>query len=117
MVSQLKETLIENNNANLQNELIEVEELKQELIVSNESEEQHIENEHDELYNILNNSSIKVLDDKVEVNSSLKKKEEDLLKMKLADLKTLAKKKNIPLMESNKPKKKETLVQNLLDRS
>ena len=118
MVSQLKENLIENNANNLENELIEVDELKEELkeeLITIEND--NILNEHDELYNLLNNSEIKVLDDKVEENSNLKKKEEQLLKMKLSDLKTLAKKKNIPLMESNKPKKKETLVQNILSQA
>ena len=132
LVSQLKETLIEDNATNLQNELIEVEELKkelkQELITAVESDDRSILNEHEKLYDLLNNSDIRVSDEKPEVltlntsvntniSSPLKKKEEELLKMKISDLKTLAKKKNIPLMESNKPKKKETLVQNLLSQS
>ena len=126
MVSQLKETLIQNNMENLQKELEEVSELKETLIQNEEKDE----TTPNDLYNLLNNtfnSSEPKLDlkefesetidktseKKIVLNN--KKKEEDLMKMKMQELKDLAKKKNIKVMDkSNKPKKKEVLVKELL---
>lgn len=107
MVAELKESLIKNSTENLNNELAQVQELKQELKNS------------DELFTILNESlpEVKIMDNQPIVENtkvSSKKKEEDLTKLNLTELKSLAKKKNIPVMVSNKPKKKEVLIQDLL---
>lgn len=117
MVSQLKETLIENNNDKLEQE--------PEVNIESQTESQP-ETQPNELYNLLNktfnteNSTLKEFEqptNKVNIKKvDNKKKEEDLMKMKLQDLKNLAKKKNIKIMDtSNKPKKKETLVMELLN--
>lgn len=110
MVSELKESLIKTNTDNLNNDLNQVQELKEELK----------ENSSNELFNLLNNVStdnIVSMDtsiENVQTDKSSKKKEEDLNKMNLTDLKSLAKKKNISIMTSNKPKKKETIIKDLL---
>ena len=110
MVSELKQSLIKTNTENLNNDLNQVQELKEELR----------ENSSNELFNLLNNVStdnIVSMDtsiENVQTDKSLKKKEEDLNKMNLAELKSLAKKKNISMMTSNKPKKKESLIKDLL---
>ena len=108
MVAELKESLIQTNTENLNNDLSLVQELKEEL-----KEESSTNNE---LYTLLNTTEIKIMDTPVveSVKLSGKKKEEELMKMNLNDLKSLAKKKNIPVMVSNKPKKKEVLIQDLL---
>ena len=98
MVSELKDSLIKTNNENLENDLQQIQELKEELKENKE-----------ELFEVLNNADIENKED-----NSDKKKEEELNKMSLADIKALAKIKNIPLVKSNKPKKKETLIQELL---
>ena len=116
MVSQLKETLIENNN---------IEESK-DVVEPDVNDESQIETQPNELYNLLNktfnteNNTLKEFEQPTNnVNTKTvdnKKKEEELMKMKLQDLKNLAKKKNIKVMDtSNKPKKKETLVMELLN--
>ena len=119
MVAELKESLIKSNKETLENELNQVQELKQEL------KQKSDETSNDtELFNLLNSVStdnisaeVKIMDtpvQNVQVENNLKKKEEDLNKMNLNDLKALAKKKNIPVMISNKNKKKEVLIQDLL---
>jgi len=116
MVSQLKETLIENDTAEKESNNITEPEVNDEL---------HTENQPNELYNLLNNTfntennTLKEFEQPTnKVNTKIvdnKKKEEELMKMKLQDLKNLAKKKNIKVVDtSNKPKKKETLVMELL---
>lgn len=111
MVSELKESLIKTTNENLNNELNQIQELKQELKQESSSSE---------LFNLLNNVStenIVSMDtpvENVQTDKSSKKKEEDLNKMNLTELKSLAKKKNISILTNNKPKKKETLIQDLL---
>jgi hypothetical protein len=126
MVEQLKESLIVNTVQEDKNEVnTELEtEINTEVNDDNNETVTHElinteTNSNNELFEILNNSPIKLLDTAVVENKEidLKKKEEELLKMKLSDLKTLAKKKNISLTHSNKPKKKEQLVQNLLGHS
>lgn len=112
MVSQLKETLLQNNKELIEQEINEIEELKQELKQDLKKSESSDTN-NDELFNILNNSDVPI---KNETNN-LKKKEEDLMKMKMGDIKALAKLKNIPLLQHNKLKKKEVLIQNLLSLS
>jgi hypothetical protein len=118
MVDQLKESVIKSNNENLENELQQIQELKQEL--SGQDQEEESQNN---LFNILssaeintNNQEVKVLDVHVEKKQELssKKKEEELNKMSLTEIKALAKIKNISVMKSNKPKKKELLIQELL---
>jgi len=119
MVAELKESLIKSNKETLEHELNQVQELKEEL--KQKSDETSNETE---LFNLLNSVStdntsaeVKIMDttvQNVQVENNLKKKEEDLNKMNLNDLKTLAKKKNIPVMISNKNKKKEVLIQDLL---
>jgi len=112
MVSELKESLIKTNTENLNNDLDQIKELKQELKQDTSSS--------NELFNLLNNVSsenIVSMDTSVEnvqTDTSSKKKEEDLNKMNLTELKSLAKKKNISVLSANKPKKKETLVKDLL---
>ena len=115
MVDQLKESVIQINNENLENELDQIQELKQEL-------KQELSTQ-DNLFNLLsstdltsNNQDVKVLDIHIENKQELssKKKEEELLKMSLSEIKALAKIKNISVMKSNKPKKKELLIQEIL---
>jgi len=119
MVSQLKETLIEENTV----ENVGGKEDNVENKVENEPE-----TKPDELYNLLNNTfntesnnvkeyeQITLKEDKNVIGN--KKKEEELMKMKIQDLKNLAKKKNIKLLDqTNKPKKKENLVMELLNQS
>jgi hypothetical protein len=122
MVDQLKESVIQSSNENLENELQQIQELKQELKQELSSQKQE-EVTEDNLFNILssaeintNNQEVKVLDVHVENKQELssKKKEEELNKMSLSEIKTLAKIKNISVMKSNKPKKKELLIQELL---
>jgi len=127
MVEQLKESLIVNTVQENKNEEVNTEletEINSEVNEdNNKTASQELinteTNSNNELFEILNNSPIKLLDTEIIENKEidLKKKEEELLKMKLSDLKTLAKKKNISLTHSNKPKKKEQLVQNLLGHS
>jgi len=109
MVAELKESLIKSNNENLNNELTQVQELKEELK----------DNSSSELFNLLNNAStnnVVSMDTPIEnITTNSSKKKEELSKMTLPELKNLAKKKNIPTMVSNKPKKKETLIQDLLE--
>lgn len=117
MVSQLKETLIENDT---------VEKESKEVTEPVANDELHTETQPNELYNLLNNSfnnennTLKEFEQSTnKVNTKTvdnKKKEEELMRMKLQDLKNLAKKKNIKVVDtSNKPKKKETLVMELLN--
>ena len=107
MVAELKDSLIKTTNENLENDLQQIQELKQEL-------KQELSNQNDvkneELFDVLNNADVDNKDD----DDDDKKKEEELNKMSLADIKSLAKIKNIPLVKSNKPKKKEALIQELL---
>jgi len=123
MVSELKESLIQSNMENLQKDLKQVQDLKQELKQELTSEN----NNEEQLFNLLSSveleskdenkeSNVKILDtieEKVD-EESLKKKEEDLNKMNLAEIKALAKVKNISVMKSNKPKKKEQLIHEIL---
>ena len=94
MVSELKESLIKTNTENLNNDLNQIQELKQELKQESSS---------NELFTLLNNVStenIVSMDTSVEnvqTDKSSKKKEEDLNKMTLAEIKALAKIKNISL--------------------
>jgi hypothetical protein len=108
MVSELKDSLIKTTNENLENDLQQIQELKQELKEELKQEEKEKE-EKEELFEVLNNADIENREENID-----KKKEEELNKMSLADIKALAKIKNIPLVKSNKPKKKETLIQELL---
>jgi hypothetical protein len=106
MVSQLKETLIQENKESLQQDLEYVSELKEELHSNKE------ESKPENLYDLLNTTFT------VSDQGKDKKKEEELMNMKMADLKELAKKKNIRVLDqSKKPKKKETLVMELLNQS
>jgi len=119
MVSQLKESLIQNNKNIIEQEINDVEELKQELKQQakqevtqqsrQDSEQESSEPNKDDLEELLNNTTIQARS-----KGNLKKKEEDLMKMKLNDIKALAKNHNISLIQANKPKKKEVLIQNLL---
>lgn len=123
MVDQLKESVIQSSNENLENELQQIQELKQELkqeLLNNQDENES----KDGLFNLLssvevtsNNQEIKVLDVHEENKEELsgKKKEEELNKMSMGEIKSLAKIKNIALVKSNKPKKKETLIQEILE--
>jgi len=118
MVSQLKDSLIQNNNESLEKDLEDVSELKDELINEKNSEEL----KPNELLDLLNNTFKTENDDKKpEISEDEKKKiklEEDLMNMKMADLKELAKKKNIKVLDqSKKPKKKEVLVMEILNLS
>jgi hypothetical protein len=111
MVAELKDSLIKTNEDNLNNDLEQVQELKNELNENSSS---------NELFNLLNSVpgdnvvSMDVPIENVTTNTAAKKKE-DLTKMNLNELKNLAKKKNISTMVSNKPKKKEVLIQDLLE--
>jgi hypothetical protein len=107
MVDELKESVIKSTNESLQNDLEQINELKQELANKNTSE--------DGLYNLL--STVDVNSESQEVKDELngKKKEEELNKMSVTEIKALAKIKNIALVKSNKPKKKELLIQEILE--
>lgn len=116
MVSQLKETLIDNNKLEESKDVVEPD-------VNNEPQ---TETQPNELYNLLNNTfniennTLKEFEqptNKVSTkNVDNKKKEEELMKMKLQDLKNLAKKKNIKIVDTaNKPKVKKDLVMELLN--
>jgi hypothetical protein len=103
MVSELKESLIKNNMENLENDLQQIQELKEEL---KEEFKEDLKEEKQNLDLDLDLTNSETVADK--------KKEEDLNKMSLADIKLLAKNKNIPLVKQNKPKKKELLIQEIL---
>jgi hypothetical protein len=116
MVDELKESVINSTNESLKNDLDQINELKQELSNKNNSE--------DGLYNLLSavdtnseNQEVKILDVHIENKEELlgKKKEEELLKMSMTEIKALAKIKNIALVKANKLKKKETLIQEILE--
>jgi hypothetical protein len=112
MVSQLKETLIQENKESLQQDLDYVSELKEELNSKKEKDDDEDESKPADLFNLLNSTFNAVEKDKN------KKKEEELMSMKISDLKELAKKKNIRVLDqSKKPKKKEALVMELLNQS
>ena len=117
MVSQLKETLIQDKNESLEKDLEDVSELKEELINDTNTEEI----KPDELFNFLNKKIEISEDKKIEISEDEKKKtkkEEELMNMKMSDLKELAKKKNIRILDqSKKPKKKEVLVMEILSLS
>jgi len=114
MVAELKNSLIKSSNEDLTNDLSQIQELKEELKETNEVKDSN------ELFNLLNNvptENIVSMDNSVEnvqTEKNSKKKVEDLNKMTLTDLKALAKKKNIPIMISNKPKNKGVLISDLL---
>ena len=116
MVSQLKETLIQENKESLQQDLDYVSELKEELNSKKDEDEDEDESKPVDLFNLLNSTFNPVEKEKdKDIN---KKKEEELMSMKIADLKELAKKKNIRVLDqSKKPKKKEALVMELLNQS
>jgi len=106
MVSQLKESIIQNNNEKLSNDLKEVDELKESLIENNL--------ETTEKKNDLNvfNSPIEVESNEVTVVT--KKKEKDLQEMTMEKLKELAKKQNITLSQGKRQKNKLELIKDLL---
>jgi len=106
MVSQLKESIIQNNNEKLSNDLKEVDELKESLIENNL--------ETTEKNNDLNvfNSPIEV--ESKEVTVVTKKKEKDLQEMTMEKLKELAKKQNITISQGKKQKNKSELIKDLL---
>ena len=121
MVAELKDSLIKTSKENLENDLNQIQELKEELNHVKETESEN--KSSSELFNLLNNvttinstTEIKMMDSTIkndQKDNSLKKKEE-LNNMNLTELKALAKKKNIPVMTGNKNKKKEVLIQDLL---
>ena len=116
MVAELKDSLIKTDMNNLSEGLKQIDELKQELkqeLINNSESKSDVNLTNVELSNLLSNVNVKVMDTPVVVNN--KKKQEDLTKMSLNDLKTLAKKKNISSTHNNKPKKKETLIQDILN--
>jgi len=124
MVAELKESLIKTDIDDLSEGLKQVDELKQELkqklkqelkqeLIKNSKSKSDVNLTNVELSNLLSNVDVKVMDTPVVVNN--KKKQEDLTKMSLNDLKALAKKKNISSTHNNKPKKKETLIQDILN--
>jgi len=111
----LSEMVEELNKSSVQNDKEDTEQLLQQTFDQKQ--------EQDGLFNLLssvdvnNQTETKVLDVHVEnkVEVSDKKKEEELNKMSLNEIKALAKIKNISVMKSNKPKKKELLIQELLE--
>ena len=56
-----------------------------------------------------------VVEEKNVSGDASKKKEEELQKLNITEIKALAKKKKIALLQSNKPKKRETLIQEILN--
>lgn len=107
MVDELKESVIKSTNESLQNDLEQINELKEELTNNNNNEEG--------LFNLLSSVDINSESQDVKEDLSGKKKEEELNKMSLSEIKALAKIKNIALVKSNKPKKKETLIQEIIE--
>jgi len=114
----LSEMVEELNKSSVQNDKEDQKEDTEQLLQQSFDQKQ----EQDGLFNLLssvdvnNKTETKVLDVHVEskVEVSDKKKEEELNKMSLNEIKALAKIKNISVMKSNKPKKKELLIQELL---
>jgi hypothetical protein len=114
MVSELKNSLIETKEKELQENLDQVNELKEELSKNPLTETENTTETNDKLFDLLTNTDIKPIDND-EVLSESKKKENDLHKMNLSEIKALAKEKNIPVMtKANKSKKKEALIQEIL---
>jgi hypothetical protein len=114
MVSELKNSLIETKEKELQENLDQVNELKEELSKNPLTETENTTETNDKLFDLLTNTDVKPLDND-EVLSESKKKENDIQKMNLSEIKALAKEKNISVTtKSNKPKKKEVLIQEIL---
>lgn len=112
MVSQLKESIIQNNKEALSNELKEVDELKESL------KENDTDSVSKNNLNVFNSpSDVRPIETDVEttlVTQVTKKKEADLQNMTVAELKELAKKQNVTVTNSKKQKTKTELIKDLL---
>jgi hypothetical protein len=112
MVSQLKNSIIDTSKEELTNDLNDVSELKQEF-------EELIDVEDKPNNNLVINLS-SISDDVTQLineNSPVsnnKKKEDDLMKLSVKQLKDLAKAKNIPLFNGRVSKNKNVLVQDIM---
>jgi len=109
MVSQLKESIIQNNKETLSNELKEVDELKESL-KENDSDSDTKNN-----LDVFNSpSDVKPIETVVETIHVTKKKEVDLQTMTVLELKELAKKQNVTVTNGKKQKTKTELIKDLL---
>ena len=109
MVSQLKESIIQNNKDTLSNELKEVDELKESL---KENDTDSITKNNLDVFN--SPSDVRPIETDVETIHITKKKEEDLQTMTVPELKELAKKQNVTVSIGKKQKTKTELIKDLL---
>jgi hypothetical protein len=109
MVSQLKESIIQNNKETLSNELKEVDELKESL---KENDTDSVSKNNLDVFN--SPSDVKPIETDVETTHVTKKKEEDLQTMTVPELKELAKKQNVTVTNGKKQKTKTDLIKDLL---
>lgn len=109
MVSQLKESIIQNNKETLSNELKEVDELKESL---KENDTDSITKNNLDVFN--SPSDVRPIETDVETIHITKKKEEDLQTMTVPELKELAKKQNVTVSIGKKQKTKTELIKDLL---
>jgi hypothetical protein len=109
MVSQLKESIIQNNKETLSNELKEVDELKESL---KENDTESVSKNNLDIFNSPND--VKPIETDVETTHVTKKKEEDLQTMTVPELKKLAQKQNVTVTNGKKQKTKTELIKDLL---
>ena len=109
MVSQLKESIIQNNKETLSNELKEVDELKESL---KENDTESVSKHNLDVFN--SPDDVRPIETYVETTHVTKKKEEELQKMTVPELKKLAQKQNITVSNGKKQKTKTELIKDLL---
>ena len=109
MVSQLKESIIQNNKETLSNELKEVDELKESL---KENDSDSVSKNNLDVFN--SPSDVRPIETDVETTHVTKKKEADLQNMTVPELKELAKKQNVTVTNGKKQKTKTELIKDLL---
>ena len=109
MVSQLKESIIQNNKETLSNELKEVDELKESL---KENDSDSVTKNNLDVFN--SPSDVRPIETDVETTHVTKKKEADLQNMTVPELKELAKKQNVTVTNGKKQKTKTELIKDLL---
>jgi hypothetical protein len=109
MVSQLKESIIQNNKDTLSNELKEVDELKESL---KENDTDSVSKTNLDVFNSPND--VRPIETDVETTHVTKKKEADLQNMTVPELKELAKKQNVTVTNGKKQKTKTELIKDLL---
>ena len=112
MVSQLKESIIQNNKETLSNELKEVDELKESL---KENDTESVSKNNLDVFN--SPGDVRPIETDVEttvITQVTKKKEAELQNMTVPELKELAKKQNMTVTNGKKQKTKTELIKDLL---